>query len=151
MSVYSLDETLELIIRWEKRLDSFYDAMEEYLTNERSRKTTLVLQERQKKTIKVLEKINIKDYHAETEFIKNVSDFHSEDLIPHFEIDANSLPKEVFETILSYEEKLEEYYEHLRNVLVYEGSKDLLDMLLKFKTGQIKEIKSLMDSCGLAL
>jgi hypothetical protein len=39
----------------------------------------------------------------------------------------------------------------LRGVLVYEKSKDLLDMLLKFKVGQIKEIKSLMDNYDLAL
>jgi hypothetical protein len=150
MTTYSLEEILRLIVKWEKRLDSFYDVMEEYLTNERSRKTTLVLQERQKKTVEALEKINIKDY-ARTEFIKNIPDSHSEDLIPHFEIDADSSPKEVFETILGYEEKLEEYYARLKDVLVYIKSKELLDMLLRFKVGQIKEIKSLMDSYDLAL
>lgn len=150
MTTYSLEEILKLIIKWEKRLDAFYDVMEEYLTNERSRKTTLVLQERQKKTVDALEGINVKDF-ARTEFIKNVPDFHGEDLIPHFEIDANSSPKEVFETILGHEEKLEEYYTHLKDVLVCTKSKELLDMLLQFKIGQIKEIKSLMDSYDLAL
>jgi len=150
MASYSLDEILELIVKWEKRLNSFYDMMEEYLTNERSRKTTLVLQERQKKTIAAVEKINISDY-VDTEYIKSIPDFYSEDLIPHFEIDANSSPKEVFETILSYEEKLEEYYTHLKDVLVHTKSKELLDMLLQFKIGQIKEIKGLMDSDDLAV
>jgi hypothetical protein len=150
MGGYSLDEILKLIVKWEKGLDSFYDVMEEYLVDERSRKTTLILQERQKKAVDVLKGINIADY-ARTEFIKNVPDIHSGDLIPHFGIDANSPPRKVFETILGYEEKLEEYYEHLRGVLVYEKSKDLLDMLLKFKVGQIKEIKSLMDNYDLAL
>lgn len=145
---YDFDVILELIIKWEQRLDSFYDMMEEYLTNEHSRKTTLILQERQKKTIEVLGGVTIKDY-INTEFVKDVPDCHNEDLVPHFEIAANSSPKEVFKTILGYEEKLEEYYTHLKGILVHIKSKELIDTLLQFKIAQIKEINELMNSSDL--
>lgn len=145
MMGYDFDEILELIVKWEKRLDSFYDMMEEYLTNERSRKTTLILQERQKRTIETLGKINVREY-ANTEFVKDVPDCHDEDLVSNFEIEANSSPEDVFRVILGYEEKLEEYYTHLKNVLAHVKSKELINMLLRFKIAQIKEIKDLMSS-----
>lgn len=150
MAIYSLDQILELIIKWEKRLDDFYDIMEEYLTSVRSRKTAALLQERQRKVIDALEKINIADY-KNTEYIKNIPDNHSEELIPHFEINADSSPAEIFQTVLEYEQRLEQYYTHLKDILVYTKSKELLDMLLQFKMGQIKEIKGMMDSHDLAL
>jgi hypothetical protein len=150
MTIYSLDQILELIIKWEKRLDDFYDIMEDYLASTRSRKAVIFLQERQQKVVDALAKINIAGY-KNTEYIQNIPDYHSEELIPHFEIDANSSPSEIFQTVLGYEQKLELYYTHLRDVLVYAKSKELFDMLLRFKMGQIKEIKEMMDSYDLVL
>ena len=150
MSPYGLDEMLKLMIRWEKRLDSFYGAMEEYLADERARKTAFALQERQKKALEILSAIHIEDYE-DTEYIRSVPDFHSEDLVPHFEIDARSSPKDVFETILGYELKLEAYYRHLLDFVFYEKSKEIIGMMLQFKTGQIKEIKGLMEHYDLAV
>jgi len=150
MANYGLDEILVLIKQWEQRLDAFYMMMEDYLVSARSRKAATILQERQKKTLAFLDQIHVKDY-ARTEFIKNIPDSHSEDLIPHLEIAADSTPNEVFQLILGYEEQLEDYYIHLRDILVYAKSKELLDMLIQFKVGQIKEIKGLMDDADLAV
>lgn len=150
MAFNSLDEVLKQIIQWEKRLDTFYDLMEEYLTHRESRQTAEVLKRQQEKALGMLDTIDIKQYEH-IEFIKNIPDYRSEDIIPHFEISADSSPAEVFETILSYEEKLEKYYTHIRDVLTYTESKDLFDMLIQHKLGQIKEIKALMDNYDLTV
>ncbi len=150
MSFYRIDEILKLVIGWEQRLNSFYEMMEEYLKDKRSRQIVLLLQQQQVKTLEVLKGINVKEYDH-TEYVKNIPDYHSEEIMPHFEISADSSPVEVFETILSYEEKLEKFYTHIRDVLTFTKSKELLDMLIQFKMGQIKQIKAYMDSCDLVM
>ena len=150
MAVYSLDEILRLIIEWEKKLLRYYTLMEKYLARERSKKTIEALKRQQIKTLVVLGKINIKDY-KKTEYLKNVPDSHSVEVIVPLEISKDSQPQEIFEKILNYEEKLEEYYQHIRGVLAYAKSKELFDMLIQFKLGQIKRIKSYMDSYDLVM
>lgn len=150
MAFYNLEEILRLVIAWEEELYSFYDMMEEYLKDERSRQTADLLQKKQVKAIEMLRSINLKEY-AHAEYVKNIPDYLSEDVMPHFEIAADSSPREVMETILSYEEKLEVFYTHLRDVLTFAKSRDLFDMLIQFKMGQIKEIKACIDSCDLAI
>lgn len=150
MTILGLDEVLKLIVGWEQKMDTFYGLMEKNLKNERSQKAAAVLRKEQRKTLDVLEAIDTSSY-KNVEMVKNLPDYHSEEVLPHYDISENSSPMDVFQTILNYEEKLEEYYVHLKSVLVYEKSKDLLDMLINFKMGQIKEIKALMDSFDLAV
>ncbi len=149
MAFKTVAEILKLVQQWEERLNSFYDIMEEYLKDGRSRETAVLLQKEQTKAIKMLKDINFKEY-GRAEYVQNVPDYGSEEVIPHFEISADSSPKEVFETILEYEEKLEKFYTHLRDIVTFEKSRDLLDMLVQFKMGQIKKIKACMDSLDLA-
>ena len=145
MAFKNVAEILKLVQQWEERLNSFYDIMEEYLKDGRSRETAVLLQQEQAKAIKMLKEINLKE-HGRAEYVQNVPDYDSEEIIPHFEISADSSPKEVFETILEYEEKLEKFYTHLRDIVTFEKSRDLLDMLVQFKMGQIKKIEAFMDS-----
>lgn len=150
MAFYTLGQMIGLFTQWEEELYAFYDMMEEYLRDERSRETAYVLQRGQVKALEVLKNIDPKDYDH-SEYIKNVPDYHSEDVIPHFEMSADSSPREVFETVLGFEEKLEEFYTHMRDLAVFTKSKELFDMLIQFKMGQIKEIKAYMDSFDLAV
>ncbi|MBI5416119.1 MAG: hypothetical protein HZA29_04820 [Candidatus Omnitrophica bacterium] len=150
MTIYSLDQILKLIIIWEERLDSFYDMMEEYLKDKRSRETAFVLQRRQVKALEMLKGIDPKEY-AHVEYVRNVSDYPPQNIMSHLEIPADSSPRDVLEAVLTYEEELEKFYTHLRDVLAYAKSKELFDMLIQFKMGQIKEIRACLDSYDLAL
>ena len=109
-----------------------------------------ILKKRLTENLKILDKVNIEDY-KNTEIIKNIPDIHSEEVIPVVVLFENSSPEEIFTKVLEFEKKLEEFYRQLRRVLVYSKSKELLDMLIQFKEGQIKEIKSLMDSYDLVM
>ena len=150
MTIYSLDEVLKMIIDWEKELSRFYDIAEDALEGERALKAVAVLKERLRNNIKELNEINVHDYEN-VEMIKNLPDYKTEGVIPRFNIDPNESPEDIFTKILEYEEKVLEYYNHLKDVLNYEKSKDLLDMLLTYKLAQIKEIKGLLDGFDLAV
>jgi rubrerythrin len=150
MAIYSLDELLQMILQWERHLLYFYLDLADYLKDARARRVAGVLLEEQEKVLHMLEAIDINDY-KQVEFIKNAPDFHSETVIPRLEIPAEASALEVLGTGLHFEEKLEEYYLHLRDIVVYTKSKELLEMLIPFKMGQIKRIKSFMDNYDLAV
>ncbi len=150
MAIYSLEEILDLIKRWEKGLLYFYRLLYRGLKNPRSKKIVQMLRKQQGTTVHFLEHIDLNDYkHAE--FIKNIPDFHKDDIIPHFVITPEAKPEDIFERILNFEEKLKDYYGHLKDVAVFQKSKELFEMLIQFKLGQIKEIKSYMDSFDLVI
>ncbi|HBR15909.1 MAG TPA: hypothetical protein DD723_10310 [Candidatus Omnitrophica bacterium] len=146
----SLDEILKLVIKWENDLDKYYSKLDKSLKDKRSKITVEALKERLDNNLKILNKIKISDY-KKTEFIKNLPDYKSEGFIAKMKIGKDSTPREVFDQILKFEEKLKEFYTHIRDVVVYTKSKDLFDMMVQFKMGQIKEIKGLMDNYDLAI
>jgi rubrerythrin len=150
MAIYHVEEILKKIVEWEEWLEKFYVLMLKVSKNERSRKTVCVLQRNHEKNLNILRNIHPQDYHP-SEFIKNAPDYHSADVIPHYELQESSSPEEIFEKIIGYEEKLLDFYRHLRQLAVYQKTKDLFDMLINFKISQIKEIKGIMDSYDLAV
>ena len=150
MAIKRLDEILKIIFSWEDQLNHFYGPVVQHLKSTRSRKVVELLKEQQEKTLEVLKGIDLREY-KNTEYVKSPPDYHSEAVIPHLEITEDSSPDDIFEHILSYEEKLEEYYTHLREILVYQKDRELLDMLIQFKLGQIKRIKSYMDHYDLVI
>ena len=150
MAIYNLEEILNLIKRWEKGLFYFYRLLNRGFKNPRSKKIIQMLKKQQEVTVQFLESIDLNDYqHAE--FIKNIPDFHKDDIIPHFVIAQEAKPEDIFEKILNFEEKFKDYYVHLKDIAVFQKSKELFEMLIQFKLGQIKEIKSYMDSFDLAV
>lgn len=147
MSFNSVEDILKSIIKWERDFDSFYSLLEEYLKDEKARKAAEVLQMRHEKILKELESIDLEKY-GHIEFVKYVPDYSEED---RFEIEADAAVEDLFYKILGHEEKRIEYYKRLRNIVVFERSRELFDMLIQLKTGQVKEIKALLDSYDLAL
>ncbi|OGX37625.1 MAG: hypothetical protein A3C36_05080 [Omnitrophica WOR_2 bacterium RIFCSPHIGHO2_02_FULL_52_10] len=147
MSFNSVEDIVKAIITWEKDFDSFYSTLEEYLKDEKSRKAAEVLQLRHEKILKELESIDLEKY-GHIEFVKYVPEYSGED---RFEIAADAAVEDLFYKILDHEEKRIEYYRRLRNIVVFEKSRELFDMLIQLKTGQAKEIKALLDSYNLAM
>ena len=150
MAITRLSEILKLIVDWEEKLNRFYKMAGGQLKNERSRKVVELLKAEQEKTLKVIKEMDFGKY-KNTEFIKNPPDWHREEVILHVDITENSSPDEIFDHILDYEQKLEEYYTHVRDILVYKNDRELMDMLIQFKLNQIKRIKSYMDDYDLAI
>lgn len=148
MAIYSIDEILELITRWEEHMRDYYESIVTNLDDERSCKTAALLKRLQDKTLKIIEAIDINEY-KKTEIIKNIPDIHSQENIPTYTFKHDASPMDVFTTVLAYEEKLEEFYMHLRSIAVYEKTRDILDMLVQSKMGQIKQIKAFMDDADM--
>lgn len=150
MAIKSLEEVLRVIIGWEMKLKYLYNMLGNILKDERSKKVVQVLKDRLNRNLSVLEKIHPEDYRK-VEFIKNLPDEHSESVLPPLEISSGATPEELLNALLSYEEKLGEFYSHVRDVVVFSKSKEVFDLLIQFKKGQIKEIKELLDSVDMAV
>ncbi len=145
MAIQRLDQILRTIIGWEKRLLVCYENMEQTMHDVRSKGIVVTLKERQIKHLKVFDSINMDEY-KDSEFIKNLPEYTIKENYCQCEISNEASGEEIMYKVLMYEEEIEKYYKHLRDVLVYTQSKDLFDMLIQFKMGQIKEIKALMDN-----
>ncbi len=143
MTTTNTKEIISAVIEWEKKLEDFYEMLEDYLKNEESRHMAEILHKQQNDVLDSLRTISFEG--KETEFIKNLPEEFSEIAHPHYEISADATPMDVLDQILKYEEVLEKYYVHLKDIVVYDESKDLFDMLATFKLGQLKHIERLME------
>jgi len=150
MAIQRLDQILEKIIGWENQLESCYEHMEKSLKNEQARKTVELLKERHLRNSEVFDSIHINDY-KNSEFIKNAPEYTIKEDYCQCEISDDTGAEDLLFKILRFEEEIEKYYTHLRDVLVYARSKELFDMLKQYKMGQIKAIKALMDSLDLVM
>jgi hypothetical protein len=145
MVILNFAEILETIIRWEEEMAAFYDRLRWRLTNHQSRELIDILQKEQQHTLEVLRKIDLKEFRR-SEFVKNLLDYRKESPIGAVDISAQSMPSEIFDRIISCEEKFLQYYSIVRKVLIFQRSQELMDMLIQFKLGQIKRIKGFIDS-----
>lgn len=146
----TVNEILKIIIGWETRLYDCYRDAGWRLKDERSRKIVGILREDLQRHLEGLCDIDT-SRQSNLEFLKNVPDFCSPDVLPPFVLDAQDPPEEVFRKALSYEENFVKIYRRLYELSNFHQSKDLFDMLLQFKLGQIKHIKALMDGYDMAL
>lgn len=149
MAIYSLNQIIDIITGWEKDLQEFYRVLDHHLKDESARILTGLLKKDQDGTVEMLERIRLKK-DEELEYQKNLPDYKSKNIIPDFHLTELASAKDVLDQVFDYEEELLGVYQHLRKAVVYQQSKDLLDMLTQRKMGQIKKIKACMDSEGLA-
>jgi len=147
MSFNTVDELLKMVMGWEKDIDQFYSMIEDFLENKKSRKLASLMHLRHQEILGKLNGINIAGYQN-IEFVKNVPlSVWSEKMC----ISAKANMEEVFSQMLGYEEELLNYYKHIRDICVYHKSKDVFDVLVRLKENQVKDIRSLMNGCELAM
>lgn len=149
MAFHSMEEVLKKIIGWEERLAAFYRNIYSRLKNERTRKVVESLKQRQEKALNIIRQIKPVDYH-ETEFMKYLPPDIMTDVLPDLDNVDQLTPEELFMDVIEYEENMENYFHRLKNIAAYPKSKELVEMLIRYKWEQIKEIKALMDGYELA-
>ena len=147
MNFKTVGEILRLVVGWENDLDGLYALSEDYLNNGKSRIVAKALHKRHKNILEKIMSIKIGDY-KNTEFIKNPPLSVWDEKLS---VSAQASVEQYFSEMLGFEEKLLEYYKHVRDVCVYEKSRDVFDVLINLKKSQVKEIKGLMDSFDLAV
>lgn len=85
------------------------------------------------------------------EFIKEVPDTKIEDYFPGFEAGETSDPVKFITRVLEFEEKQLTFYTQLKEKTAYTKSKEICDMMIKFKMGQIKGIERVLENHNLAI
>ncbi len=148
MPFRDLHEILNLIVGWEKELKDLYDVAEVALRDEKSRKLVSLLRDRVVKNLQVLVAVNLETY-GEAAWVRYSSELRAEDVVPKTKLRKDSTPKEILERILECEEKLRDFYATIRDLLASPRQEELFSSLVTFKTGQIIEIKSSMESIDL--
>lgn len=150
MTIIRFSEILNTIVQSEEKLNVFYLKMAERLRDHRSRQIVELLQAEQDKTLETLSGMNLKAY-KDAEFIKNPPDLKEDELIGDMRGIVKDSPDQILTRILNFEDKLKEYYTHVRNVLAFDKDRELMDMLIQMKLNQIKRIKSYIDDYSLVM
>ena len=142
---HSLEDVLKRIKDWEARLEDSYFLLKEFVESGRSKQTILILKRQQEKILLALAQFNVQSYKK----IDHIKILPPENLVPDYEITANTCPRDIFEKFLVCEIKLEEYYKYLRDAFGASKARDLFEVLLQFKLTQVREIKDYLDSYAL--
>ncbi len=150
MTIIRFSEILKNIVLSEEKLGVFYLKAAERLRDHRSRDVVELLTAEQDKTLETLSGMNLKAY-KDAEFIKNPPELKGEEFIGDVRAVVKDSPGQILARILSFEEKLKEYYTHVRNVLAFDKDRELMDMLIQMKINQIKRIKSYIDDYSLVM
>ncbi len=145
MAVYSLDELIEIFIQWEEDLTKFYKILSGHLKDDEALNVVRVLARDQDKILAAVKSINLDDAES-FEYNKSLPNFRSTHLLSDVEVSDSSSALDILEKVMDYEEQLLELYRHLAEFVTYEQSRELMTMLRDMKLGQIKKIKSCMDS-----
>lgn len=150
MTIIRFSEILKSIVQSEEKLSVFYLKAAERLRDHRSREVVELLQAEQDKVLETLSGMNLKTY-KDAEFVKNPPEFSDVELIGDVSAIVKDSPGQILALILNFEEKLKEYYTHVRNVLAFDKDRELMDMLIQMKLNQIKRIKSYIDDYNLVI
>ncbi|MGE0268715.1 MAG: hypothetical protein AB7S78_09720 [Candidatus Omnitrophota bacterium] len=143
MAVYSLDQIIDMITAWEKDLQKFYKKIKSRLAEEEAVQAVTLLSSDQEKMIKFLDQVS-QNHHEKLEYHKNLPEYKN--IVHGIDLNGPVTAKTFFEKIFDYEEELLKIYQNLRDIVTFDRSKEVLDMALQMKMGQIKKIKGCMDS-----
>ena len=131
-------EILSKSLEWEQKLKDLYDVAEIATQREESHRIVSLLRDNLVQKLDVLRKVNLADRGA-TEWVRYASDFHEEDLIAPEAMHRDSSPEEILAHIVSYEERLRDFYGRIAEKLVNRNQKELFESLSAFKADQISE------------
>ena len=144
MAVYSVDQVLKTVEEWEDKLLKFYGLIKNKMKREESQIAIRALEKDQRKLVETLKEIDPKHYEN-VEFDKSLPNFQNTDIISIPPLNEDATPEEILDVILSFEAQILHIYEFIHEITVYPKPKNLWEMLVQIKTGQIKKIKGLRD------
>jgi hypothetical protein len=150
MTIIRFSEILKNIVQSEEKLSVFYLKAAERLRDHRSREVIELLQAEQDRVLETLSGMNLKAY-KDAEFVKNPPEVRDVEFIIDERAIVKDSPGQILARILNFEEKLKEYYTHVRNVLAFDKDREIMDMLIQMKLNQIKRIKSYIDDFNLVI
>lgn len=145
MTMASLEEMLRALISLERKLNLFYLKLKLAVTSDKSRAIVDAFQKRQERAVDLLREIGLREFRH-SGFIQTPPERKDGESIPRLGLFGGSSSIEILEKILGYEEKLLQCYIHLKDITAYQNSRELIEMLVKFKLGQVKQIKRFMVS-----
>jgi len=149
LAYQNLKDIIVKAIAWETELKGFYEVAEVALRNPESRKLVVVLGEKLAERLRILKELDVRKF-GNVEWVRFASVYRDDEMVPKKTISRDSGPDEIFNAILSVDEKLQRFYEELARNLVSRSQKDLFQSLALFKSEQIESIKDTWRLQGIA-
>ena len=144
ISFKNLFEILKKSIEWEQNLYDLYEVAEIGVKNEESKSVISGLLKKQKVKLDILKNIDPKAFSLD-KWVRYVSDYKDDEIIPKKEIKSDSTPKEILKLIFEYEEKIKTFYSSILRVLDTEKQQELFKSLVTFKENQMASLKSIIE------
>ena len=137
-------EILDKSLTWEQELKDLYDVAEFAMKSDESRKTVALLRDNLEKKLAVLKKVDPAD-HGSAEWVRYAADYNDKDLINAESITRDSAPEEILSHIVTYQERLRDFYGRIAENLVSRDQRELFESLAAFKSEQIEEFGLIMS------
>jgi len=144
LSFKNLFEVYEKSVEWEQNLYDLYEVAEIGVQNEESKSVISMLLKKQKVKLDILKGID-PDAFGLNKWVRYVSDYKEDEIIPKKEIKRDSTPKEILELIFEYEGKMKKFYSSIMNILNTEEQKEFFKSLVTFKENQMTSLKSIIE------
>ena len=142
-----LQTIVDITVSWERELNDLYDVASYGLQSEDSQKTIAFLKERQEANLEILENLDVSAFGG-AEWVKFPPNVQENDLVPKKTFSRSTAPDDILEAILSYEQRLHDFYRDVYDKLVGEDQKDLFDSLARFRDEQMGRIRNFMKVAG---
>ncbi len=144
LSFKNLFEILKKSIEWERDLLGLFEVAEIGVKNEESKTVISGLLKEQMVKLDILNNIDPEAFSL-NKMVRYVSDYKDDEIIPKNEIKSDSTPKEIFEHIFEYEEKMKEFYSSILRVLSTKNQEELFQSLVTFKENQMASLRTIIE------
>jgi dsDNA-binding SOS-regulon protein len=139
-----LDQIFKMTVKWEQEIKDLYDIAAYGVKNEQSKELVIFLKKNQNAHMEILNNLKLKDYGS-IEYVQFSFGLHVADEIPVHTITKETPPLEIFENVLKYEEKLNDFYAKVALELVSESQTELFESLAQFKENQVEYIRNYIN------
>jgi len=145
MKQYRVDQILSHVRHWEKRLVKLFESLRDDGQDNQQLEFAFVHQ------LKIVDALNRVDFESykNVEFLRYIPEFHQVEIVPPAAFSSEHSNEQLTLFVVETENKLCDYYRHLRNVLAHTRLKELFDMLIEWKMAQLQLLKLSNESLHL--
>ena len=141
--IQKLSDIYARTLQWEKGLSDLYDVAEVGLERPESIDLVRRLHRDHDEKRRILESVD-PDAFGPSEWVAFGPGTGHEEMVPNHQMARDRGPQRVLEIVLRFEQRLEEFYAELRDVVVSHGHRELFESLATFKHNQAERIRRLM-------
>lgn len=148
MAYKSGEEIIKMALSWESKLSDYYEVAAYAVKNEKSREILRLLKNSLAERMEIIRRLGPECFER-IEWIKNLPDQDGGMKIFLEGITRSSMPEDIFNHLLKFEERLRDFYKEIMENLKEGPGREFYENLYKFKIQRIIEIKKIIYDYGI--